>query len=71
VLPWTAESVESLGERLETTPVQAAAKQNLPPDQYEAMQAEQLELARQWNSAADGSVRIEAEYLISVARKRG
>lgn len=71
VLPWTAESFESLGARLETTPVQAAAKQNLPPEQYEAMQAEQLGLARQWNSADDGSVRIEAEYLISVARKRG
>jgi ubiquinone/menaquinone biosynthesis C-methylase UbiE len=71
ILPWTAASFESLGARLETTPVQAAAKQNLPPEQYEAMQQEQLELARQWSSADDGSVRIEAEYLISVAHRRG
>ena len=71
MLPWEAESFERLGERLARTPVQAAAKQNLPREQYEAMQAEQLELARQWSSAPDGAVRIEAEYLISVARKRG
>jgi ubiquinone/menaquinone biosynthesis C-methylase UbiE len=71
MLAWTADSPESLADALEKTPVQAAAKQNLPPEQYEAMQADQLELARRWNSADDGSVRIEAEYLISVARKRG
>jgi ubiquinone/menaquinone biosynthesis C-methylase UbiE len=71
ILVWTADSLESLGRRLESTPVQAAAKQNLPPEQYEAMQAEQLEVARRWNTAGDGSVRIEAEYLISVARRRG
>jgi SAM-dependent methyltransferase len=71
MLDWTADSIESFGRWLETTPVQAAAKQNLPPEQYEAMQAEQLEEARRWNSAGDGSVRIEADYLISVARKRG
>jgi ubiquinone/menaquinone biosynthesis C-methylase UbiE len=71
ILVWTADSVEGLGRLLEATPVQSAAKQNLPAEQYEAMQAEQLELARQWNLARDGSVRIEAEYLISVARKRG
>jgi hypothetical protein len=71
MLPWTSDSPESLGEWLETTPAQSAAKQNLPPEQYDAMRAEQLELARRWSSADDGSVRIEAEYLISVARKRG
>jgi hypothetical protein len=71
LLPWTVDSIEILGQRFENVPVQAAARQNLPDQQYEAMQAEQLELARQWNSAGDGSVRIDAEYLISVARKRG
>jgi ubiquinone/menaquinone biosynthesis C-methylase UbiE len=70
-LLWQTDSLSSLEARLEATPVQAAAKQNLPSEQYEAMQAEQLELARQWSSVADGQVRIEAEYLISVARKRG
>jgi ubiquinone/menaquinone biosynthesis C-methylase UbiE len=70
-IAWEAESIQTLGERLEATPVQAAAKENLPPDQYRAMQAEQLELAAKWSSAGSGSVRIEAEYLISVARKQG
>ncbi|HEX2232316.1 MAG TPA: class I SAM-dependent methyltransferase [Thermoleophilaceae bacterium] len=68
---WEADSIQSFGERLEATPVQAAAKENMPAEHYEAMQAEQLELAAKWNSADNGSVRLEAEYLISVARKRG
>ena len=71
LLTWTADSLDGLGERLEATPVQAAAKQNLPPERYQAMRGEQLDLAGQWSTADDGSVRIEAEYLISVARKRG
>jgi ubiquinone/menaquinone biosynthesis C-methylase UbiE len=71
MLPWTAESLEALSALLEGTPPQTAARQALPPDRYEAMQAEQLELAREWNEAPDGRVRIDAEYLISVARKRG
>jgi len=71
MLPWAADSFESLGARLEGTPPQTAAKAGLPPDRYEAMQAEQLELAREWNAAPDGPVRIEAEYLISIARKSG
>jgi SAM-dependent methyltransferase len=71
LLPWEADSLDSLAEMLEATPVQAAAKENLPPDQYGAMQAEQLELVERWSSAPDGRVRIEAEYLMSVARKRG
>jgi ubiquinone/menaquinone biosynthesis C-methylase UbiE len=71
VVVWTADSLEVMGRRLEATPVQAAAKQNLAAEQYEQMQAEQLELLRRRNTADDGSVRIEAEYLLSVARKRG
>ena len=70
-LPWTADSLETLGAALENTPVQSAAKDALPPERYEAMQAEQLEVARQWNQAEDGSVRIEAEFLMSVAHKAG
>jgi SAM-dependent methyltransferase len=70
-LPWEAESLAAFGEWLERNPMQVAARENLPPERYDAMQAEQLELAREWNAATDGSVRIEAEYLISVARKRG
>jgi ubiquinone/menaquinone biosynthesis C-methylase UbiE len=71
VLPWTADSLESLGAMLEGTPPQAAAREALSPDRYEAMHAEQLELAREWNGDSGGPVRIEVEYLLSVARKRG
>jgi SAM-dependent methyltransferase len=71
LLPWEAGSLEEFGKLLEATPPQSAARQNLPAEQYESMRAEQLELAKEWNSAQDGAVRIEAEYLISVARKRG
>jgi ubiquinone/menaquinone biosynthesis C-methylase UbiE len=71
LLPWQADSLEGLGKRLAATPPQSTARENLPTEQYQAMQAEQLELAKEWNSAQDGAVLIEAEYLISVARKRG
>jgi ubiquinone/menaquinone biosynthesis C-methylase UbiE len=71
VVPWQADSLEGFGQCLESNPMAAAAKENLPPEQYEAMRAAQLELAQEWNSAPDGAVRIETEYLISVARKRG
>jgi ubiquinone/menaquinone biosynthesis C-methylase UbiE len=71
MLSWTADSFEALATRLGSTPVQTAARETLPPEKYEAMAAEQLELARKWSSSADGPVRIEAEYLMSVARKRG
>jgi ubiquinone/menaquinone biosynthesis C-methylase UbiE len=71
VVAWEADSLEAFGERLEATPVQAAAKENMPREQYDAMQAEQLELTGRWSLAPNGRVRLEAEYLMSVARKRG
>jgi SAM-dependent methyltransferase len=71
LLSWEADTVEDFGQLLEATPVQAAAKENMPSERYEAMQADQLELARERNAASNGTFRVEAEYLISVARKRG
>jgi hypothetical protein len=68
---WGADSPEQLLERLNASaPPQVAARQSLPPERYEAMQAELLELFRS-RSAGDGSVAAEAEYLQTVARKRG
>jgi hypothetical protein len=43
----------------------------LPEDQLAAMVAETQALIERWNQASDGSVRIEAEYTLVVARKRG
>jgi SAM-dependent methyltransferase len=70
-LLWTADSFEDFGARLQGSPPQKAARESLPPDRYEAMQAEQAGLTREWNTAPRGHVRIEAEYLLSVARRRG
>jgi SAM-dependent methyltransferase len=70
-LVWEANSPEALAREFEDrAPPQVAARQALPAEQYEAMGAENLELLRRWNSA-DGALRIEAEYLLTVARKPG
>jgi len=69
------EEIES-GERFlrrfaESSPTMAAAKQGLPPEQFEALVNEVGDLAERFNEAEDGSVRIRSEYLLAVARKRG
>ena len=38
---------------------------------YEAMRDDQLKLVAEHNSATDGSVVLDAEYLLVVARKGG
>jgi ubiquinone/menaquinone biosynthesis C-methylase UbiE len=68
---WEAESPEALADRLEASaPVQVAAREALSAEEYEAMRRENLDLLRRWNSA-DGSLTIENEYLVTVARKPG
>ena len=68
---WAADSPEQLLERLnESAPPQVAARQSLPAQQYEAMQAEMLELLRS-RASDDGTLAVDAEYLLTVARKRG
>jgi SAM-dependent methyltransferase len=51
-------------------PQQVAARRTLSPEQLDTMHAETLEVATRWNGG-DGPIRIEAEYLLIVARKRG
>ncbi len=66
------ESPEALAKRVaETSPPSVAARAVLSPEQWDAMVLEQLEIARRFNEADDGSARITTEYLITVARKRG
>ena len=69
-LPWEAESLEALEAVLEDTPMSAAAREALPEETLEAMRAEQHELLEQWVGGG-GPVRVDAEYLLIVARKRG
>jgi SAM-dependent methyltransferase len=69
-VPWEAQSPDELMARMEeSVPPQVAAKQNMDPEKYGAMRAETVELFRRWNDG-DGPLRIDAEYLLTVARKR-
>jgi SAM-dependent methyltransferase len=70
-LPWAGESPEQYVEFMErNAPMQAAAKQGMPPELYAQMRADQLELVRGW-AGGDGPFSVDAEYLVIVARKRG
>jgi ubiquinone/menaquinone biosynthesis C-methylase UbiE len=55
----------------DTAPTMAAARQALSLEQFDAMLLELRELAKRFNEADDGSVRIRSPYLLTVARKRG
>lgn len=70
-LVWEADSPEALVATLGTSaPPWVAAKQNLPAERWESLVAEALELARRW-AGGDGPLRLENEYALIVARKRG
>jgi ubiquinone/menaquinone biosynthesis C-methylase UbiE len=70
-LVWEAESPEALVSMLGTSaPPWVAAKRNLPPDRYESLVAEALELAQRW-AGDEQPIRLENEYALIVARKRG
>jgi SAM-dependent methyltransferase len=45
--------------------------EELPEEELAALVGELQALVERWNSADDGSVRIDAEYTLAVARKRG
>ena len=70
-LLWHAESPEELVAMLGTSaPPWVAAKRTLPPERWEALVAEALELARRWAGDAR-PIELENEYALIVARKRG
>jgi ubiquinone/menaquinone biosynthesis C-methylase UbiE len=70
-LVWEADSPEALVAMLGTSaPPWVAAKQNLPPERYESLVAEALELAQRW-AGDERPVRLENDYALIVARKRG
>jgi hypothetical protein len=48
-----------------------AARKGLSHDAFEELSRATLELVRRHNQATDGSLHLDAEYLITVARKRG
>jgi ubiquinone/menaquinone biosynthesis C-methylase UbiE len=68
---WEADSPEDMMAGMEeSVPPQVAAKQNMDPERYSAMREELVDLMRR-SGGGDGPLRIDAEYLLTVARKRG
>jgi ubiquinone/menaquinone biosynthesis C-methylase UbiE len=68
---WRFGSAEEMKDWFEQNAGPAvAARQFLPPEQYERLTADLTELVGELNRADDGSVLLESEYLLVVARKR-
>jgi ubiquinone/menaquinone biosynthesis C-methylase UbiE len=71
-LVWEAESPEAMEQLMaESSPALIGARQALEPERWESLRRDNLEQIRRWNVADDGSLRLEAEYALIVARKRG
>ena len=69
--PLEFESVDALSAFFEAAGPATAARQALGPEVYDETRRRFREIAGEFNQAGDGSVRIESEYLLVVARKRG
>ena len=69
--PLEFESVDALIAFVENAGPQVAAKQALGPEIYDETRRRFREITDEFNQANDGSVRIESEYLLVVARRRG
>jgi SAM-dependent methyltransferase len=65
------ESVDALIAFVENAGPQVAAKRALGPEIYDQTRRRFREIVEEFNQAGDGGVRIESEYLLVVARKRG
>jgi hypothetical protein len=70
-VPLEFESVDALIAFFQNAGPQAAAKQALGPEIYDEAMRRFREIVGEFNQADDGSVRIESEYLVVVARRRG
>jgi ubiquinone/menaquinone biosynthesis C-methylase UbiE len=72
VLVYRADSPRAfLDEFCASAPTMAAARKGLPPEQFEELTALLSEMLERNNAADDGSLRLESEYAVIVARKRG
>jgi SAM-dependent methyltransferase len=71
-ITFTGESPEALAaEMADSSPPYAAARKGLPPEEYEQLLRDTVDLMRRWGTQDDDGVRVDVEYLIIVARKRG
>jgi SAM-dependent methyltransferase len=65
------DSVDALIAFFENAGPQVAARQALGPERYDDAMGRFRDLVAEFNGADDGSVRVESEYLLVVARRRG
>jgi ubiquinone/menaquinone biosynthesis C-methylase UbiE len=70
-IPLVFESVQAFEDFVQNVGPSVARRQAVEPEVRERMREEFHELVREFNRAGDGSVRIDSEYLVVVARKRG
>jgi SAM-dependent methyltransferase len=69
MLPWRFGSLAEMAQLLRDHGPRGLDE--LPEDQRAALASDLQAVVERWNSADDGSVRIDAEYTLVVARKRG
>lgn len=70
IQPWELGSREEFWELLERgAPVHIAVRSQLPPERYESLRGDLDALVDEFNTAGDGSVVLDADYLLVVARK--
>ncbi|MEX1142974.1 MAG: class I SAM-dependent methyltransferase [Thermoleophilaceae bacterium] len=70
-LPWSGDSPGAFIEHLERHgPVQIAMRDRMAPDVYARMRAEMVDRIREL-AGGDGPFTLDAEYLLTVARRRG
>jgi ubiquinone/menaquinone biosynthesis C-methylase UbiE len=71
-LVWQAESPQAFVEEFSAAaPTMAAARKRLPPERFEELSALMREMIERNNVSGDGSLRLEAEYAVIVARRPG
>jgi SAM-dependent methyltransferase len=69
-LVWDGDSPEALVSRLmDVAPPWAAIRQGLSPEQLDAARGELIEIAR--SAGGDGPLRLDTDYRLILARKRG
>ena len=69
--PFDFDSVDAAVAAMDKNGPQVALRQALGPELYDEAMRQFRELIGEFNDADDGSVRIQSEYLLVVARKRG
>jgi ubiquinone/menaquinone biosynthesis C-methylase UbiE len=70
-LPWAAGSPKEFIDLMEVhAPMQAAAMEAMPADEYARLREDMLRVVREW-AGGDGAFSVDVEYLLIVARRRG